>query len=326
MYGVEDFDSAVVASLVAHEHGAITEEGMLCPLRGHGEWLRWRGGDRRSGTEWHAVPEVSFHASPTYVLRERDANLIAGREVLASALRGKAETHRLGHENSEDALSWNVFRALQEAGALRLATEALVAVQPEDEPELYLWGQRLTAGGVQPWKRLASARAQLEPGLAQQTEPDICLHVPEWGWLFVEAKFGSPTGAARSDAYLRQWSARYRVTCGDLFVWRALDQAKAADVPEQLLRNAAFARHLAQGGERAIVVALVREADATPVEERFRRFCAVDSVDFRRATWESIYRLLPQDAPALSKLRAYLENKTRNLRQAFRLNDGSRRG
>ena len=30
----------------------------------------------------------------------------------------KAETGRLGYENSEDAVSWNVFRSLQEAGQL----------------------------------------------------------------------------------------------------------------------------------------------------------------------------------------------------------------
>ncbi len=135
----------------------------------------------------------------------------------------------------------------------------------------------------------------------------------------MEAKFGSPTGTPRSDAYFDLWRARYRESCRDLFLWPALDEATGAEVPEQLLRNAAFARHLARDGERALVVALVREADATPIEERFRRFCAAGAIDFRRATWESIYRLLPEDAPVLETLRSYFENKTLSLRPAFRL-------
>jgi hypothetical protein len=326
MYEVRDFDPAVVALLIARAPEAIDEHGMMCPLRGHGgHWLRWRDGKRLQGTELHAEPAVRFHASPTYVLSERDENLIVGRDVLGAALAGgKAETQRLGHENSEDALSWNVFRALQEAGALRLATTALQGVNPTEEPELYLWGQRLQATDVQPWPGLARARAELEPGLKQQTEPDICLYLPGWGWLFVEAKFGSPTGVARSEPYLEVWRTRYRKSCADLFIWSALNEAAATDVPEQLLRNAAFARYLAREGEHAVVVALVREAETSAIEERFRRFCATNTVEFRQGTWESIYRLLPADEPELKTLRAYLKNKTLNLRPAFRLDEQAR--
>ena len=146
----------------------------------------------------------------------------------------------------------------------------------------------------------------------------MCLHVAGFGWLFIEAKFGSPTGAARSDEYFRLWRERYRESCKDIFIWDALDEAEAADVPEQLLRNAAYAHYLADEDERAVVVALVREGDRTPIEARFRRFCT-DTVEFRRATWESIYRVLA-DASKFSALRAYFENKTLNLRPAFRLN------
>jgi len=101
IYGGRDFDPAVVASSAAHQRGAIDEHGMLCPLHGHGERLRWHEGRRRSGTEWHADPAVRFHASPTYVLRERHKNLIAGHDVLVDTLSGKAETHRLGHETAK---------------------------------------------------------------------------------------------------------------------------------------------------------------------------------------------------------------------------------
>lgn len=49
-------------------------------------------------------------------------NFIVAQDLVRSvALRKgmKAESHRLGHEMSEDALSWNVFVSLAMAGKLR---------------------------------------------------------------------------------------------------------------------------------------------------------------------------------------------------------------
>lgn len=116
------------------------------------------------------------------------------------------------------------------------------------------------------------------------------------------------------------WRERYRASCSELFDWSELDGAAPGDVPEQLLRNAAFACELAGEGERAVVVALVLEADRTPIEKRFRRFCPAGAVELRRKTWESIYRLLPEEEDSLATLRRYLENKTLNLRPSFELN------
>ena len=89
-----------------------------CPFKGHhSHRLPWRPGGYRKGTEFHGVPPVSFRVSPTYVLEHASDNFIVAPELLGQ-LAGKAETWRLGNENSEDALSFNVFRSLQEAGAL----------------------------------------------------------------------------------------------------------------------------------------------------------------------------------------------------------------
>lgn len=49
---------------------------------------------------------------------------------------GKAEIHRLGNENSGDALTWNVFRSLQDAGLLHLLTPLLCDSREQTEPVL----------------------------------------------------------------------------------------------------------------------------------------------------------------------------------------------
>ena len=52
----------------------------------------------------------------------------------------KAETNRICHENSEDALTWNVFCRLARGGFLSALLSTLTQSALTDEPELYTWG------------------------------------------------------------------------------------------------------------------------------------------------------------------------------------------
>jgi hypothetical protein len=84
-----------------------------------------------------------------------------GRDLL-SQLTGKAETWRLGNENSEDALTFNVFQSLQEAGALSEAVRLLAGVDVTTEPELIVWGRRLERAMSHPVPELQAALVDLE--------------------------------------------------------------------------------------------------------------------------------------------------------------------
>ena len=63
----------------------------------------------------------------------------------------------------------------------------------------------------------------------------------------------------------------------------------------------------------------MRESDPAAVEHTVGR-CLAETADvgFRRLTWESLYRALPDEAD-LQPLRLYLENKSYGLRPAFAL-------
>ena len=71
----------------------------------------------------------------------------------------KYESHRLGSENSEDALSWNVFRSLQEGGQLARVAGMITGEFLSYEPFLYLWGICTTDDELKPWSLLMSTRA-----------------------------------------------------------------------------------------------------------------------------------------------------------------------
>ena len=174
--GWQDFDPEVVEGLVENDSRFINRRAggwIACPLRGHfGEELDWQEDNYRKGSVLHGNPPASFRAAPTYVLEHPLDNFVAGRELIAEAIAGKwgnAEAARLGNENSEGALTWNVLRSLQEAGSLGIAAQVLAEAEPVAEakpvaePELCFWGRRITIGGSSAWTELQSIRDGLEP-------------------------------------------------------------------------------------------------------------------------------------------------------------------
>jgi hypothetical protein len=309
--GWSAFDPTVIAEL-SRASGAPDAP---CPFDGHRHRIPWRDGDYKKGTQYHGEPSVSFRVSPTYVLSDHFENFIVGRDLVGK-LSGKAEAWRLGNENSEDALSFNVFRSLQEAGLLGQAARLLTGVDVGGEPELIVWGNRLGRTAAKRVPKLDEALDRLEGTTGQQTEPDIILRVPGWGWIFIEAKLTSPTSTYKGRPHkLATWKKRYAKS--DLFDAAALDTADPDAFPEQLLRNVAVAHAVAEG-EHIAVVALVREVYALAVAGWAAGYVAHDGIHTRSATWEQIYALT-DGHDELEMLRAYLLDKSVYLRRAFAL-------
>jgi hypothetical protein len=212
--GWSSFDASIVAALKAGEAGAVDKKaggGMRSPINGDNHWIPWKAGNYKKGTVEFGEPLMSLRVSPTYVLSDPLENFIVGQDLVAMALNGewkKAETHRLGYENSEDAVSWNVFRALQEAGKLANVASMLTGETVSAEPDLILWGHRVTETAAHDVPRLQLALDVLEPAHSQQTEPDVILRVPGWGWIFIEAKFSSPSPKVAENKF-EAWVNRY---------------------------------------------------------------------------------------------------------------------
>ena len=128
-------------------------------------------------------------------------NFIAGRPLIAEAIAGRwghPEAGRLGNETSEGALTWNVFRSLQEAGRLHVAAQALAATEIDAEPELGFWARRIE-------------QAQAEPWAALQGGPDACLQVPGWGWVLIDARFGGGVDTLGDAAAAESWIEEYSI-------------------------------------------------------------------------------------------------------------------
>lgn len=133
-------------------------------------------------------------------------NIVNNKEYFGDYIFGnplKAETHRICHELSEDALTWNVFSSLASQNKLDKALSFLVGRDISDvEPELYLWGLRIDfarKAPPEPFSPLLAARKVFEGDIKGfWTEPDLILLLPGELLLLAEIKFASQNDVAQN--------------------------------------------------------------------------------------------------------------------------------
>ena len=288
---------------------------------------RWLAKRRRGPSDPNAFcPDhgVSISTSPTYVYKDFRHNFIIDVPTLERVKGLKVESWRLGNERSEDALSWNVFMGLAALNGLGSAFQSLTGIEVDAEPELYLWGIRISDKEPQLWSRLKEVRLALEEGAGWPTEPDIILRVPGRAIVLIEAKFGSPNGTMLGNeerfGVVAEFLDRYPCVAGkvDPLNRECIELLRPDQVLQQLLRNIIFAQWLAEDGEVPVVVNLVRAREEPEVGEQLMAHLAADSpVSFRRCAWEGLFQLPVLSREEARPLKRYLENKTNRLATAF---------
>jgi hypothetical protein len=256
----------------------------------------------------------------------------------------KAESHRLGYEMSEDALSWNVFVSLAEAGKLRDAAEFLIGGKIEEEPNLYLWGERVDVKGEASgarYRHLDETRGKLEDDIRRfKTEPDIMLILEGRIVICIEAKFGSGNplahlGMSRAgekptdrDGLLR----RYLDRAGE-WTRRDLNRDRIGDILQfhsQLFRNVVFASEMANHGNWYVVNLmsdtqrkLGRTTDRYSFDDpvpHVRSYLSSNCKNrFNFRTWEALYREVIKNNQGLEQLAEYIRVKSAHYERAFDL-------
>jgi hypothetical protein len=259
----------------------------------------------------------------------------------------KAETHRLGYELSEDAVTWNVFVALSKAGMLSEIMSWLAGRKIAGEPELYLWGCRVdfNAGKFVPYSLLKEARAVIEPDIKRfPTEPDVMLIVPGKSVMLIEAKFTSGNTLAQSDG-VQTVGEKPKHAGGllDRYLYRnAFGYDKRCIVPErigsrfhsQLFRNIVFAAGIAEkfNGDWQVVnlvrstgnhrIRLISNVDFGDPTDAVRCYLAEGYKErFTFRIWEGLYASVVKREPKLNALTNYLKGKSAFLRPAFNLSN-----
>ncbi len=263
-------------------------------------------------------------------------NILFERDYFAAHILGnasKAETHRICHETSEDALTWNVFSRLAKDGVLAALTSNLTHLRMKSEPELYLWGLKLClhdSSGLSLFPPLVNARGVFEPDIARYlTEPDIMLYVPGQLLVLVEAKFTSGNTIASTGTADDVPGEKPKSRSGIVRRYTAAALPHGALLPDsirgpfysQLYRNLVFAIHMAnQLGVEWALVSLVCERQFHQLQRKVQfqdptRFIHTllpkkSRARFVSYSWERLYANHVVRATGLKDLAEYMYNKS----------------
>lgn len=303
---------------------------LFCPKHGirlHADtFVYWNGADKKAR---NTASLRNFQIRPDLTTK------------IALNSKEKAESHRLGFEMSEDALSWNVFVALAEAQKLGEVVTFLTGYNVDKEPSLYLWGQLVDLGGVkhQGFEPLDRVRATLEKDILRfTTEPDIMLVVDSKLIVCIEAKFGSgnplayestvqpgdkPTG--RQALFSRYLDGAGKTTQG------IIDRRQIDEVfNSQLFRNVVFASEMADGADWHVVNLVSKTQWSSDKKSkhssyddpatRVQRYLRKDVRDrFTYRTWEDLYSSVIKPNIQLKGLDEYMRSKSAHFHRAFAL-------
>ena len=273
-------------------------------------------------------PEHKIYISSTTFQYARPEDNILWRtlrhqELLEQISSVKRES-RMAHDNSEDALTWNIFRYLEADNLLEKLLSGLTG-KAQNQAELVYWSYSQNERDV--WSKLKVARDEFGESQQRSSEPDL-IAVTGRALIFLEAKLKSSNSTRPSDPknrkkYLTGGQGWFKQVFTSDFDTVAIQERKY-----ELLRFWLLGTWMAsQMGRDFYLINIVPSEKETDIEERLvPHLNGAKNRQFKRLTWEEIYKWGAKHAPkseAKERWMSYFENKTigydrrRHLRKAF---------
>jgi hypothetical protein len=230
--------------------------------------------------------------------------------ALLVSIQGVKRESRMARERSEDALTWNVFRALQNTHRLSDWLTSMTG-HGQTDPKVHYWSCDQIERGT--WRQLEAARCTFNEVTSRGSEPDMIIETDEVD-VWVEAKFGSGNDTVPSDEkgaeerYTKGADGWFGMVCRKDFKTLAILERRY-----ELLRLWLLGSHAAHVRARGFVlINLVRDGQALDIEDfASSAFRQDESRHVRRATWEDIVRMLAGDSDErILRLTDYMRTKT----------------
>lgn len=281
----------------------VTEETVECPIKGCSIVVqRRRKGDKNSSDFVCHLHKLDISPSTFSYATEQENMLWTGKsdQSLFDDTKKVKRESRINANNSEDAVSWNVFRYLERAGLLGEAIEALSDIRLESPRIIYWsWAQELRDQDKNgDWVGLNRARAEFGETVGRGSEPDIIV-IGNNGIVFIEAKVTASNNTTPSRpevevGYISGGDGWF----GQVFTDSFLTIAQSAKKYE-LLRFWLLGTWLADDlGVNFHLVNLLLGDREIDIEDRFGPFIRQhDGARFSRRTWEDIWRFIALSAP-----------------------------
>jgi len=305
----------------------LTLTEIVCPVKGCVQHVQRRQKSNQAEARFQC-PEHRIYISPTtFEYPDMKDNLLWKKEAdlaLLEKIKAVKREIRMEHDNSEDALTWNVFRYLETANLLSGFLSSFTQ-KDQGKTELIYWSYSQGAGTT--WQELKRARQEFGEPPLRSSEPDL-IAVTDKALFFIEAKLTANNNLKPSNP--KEYK-KYLSGGGDWFHKVFLSDYEIVAIEAEkyeLMRFWLLGSWIAADiGLEFYLVNLVPSARETDIEARFTpHIQRSDSRQFKRLAWEDIYSWGVGHAPESEEKRrwmSYFENKTvgydrfQNLKKAF---------
>lgn len=326
MYGLKDLKPEIEV-----EDGTADCPGTVsCPVRGCERDVE-RQRVKFVREKRYFCQDHGIYISPTtFEYEDVNANLLwsdkESMELLSEIVHGPKRESRMARDNSEDSVTWNVFRFLEKNGLVPTVLGELLGADLSD-PKLVYWSHCQESGTL--WTGLRKARLAFGEPAHTGSEPDLIVYAKN-ALLFVESKLTSgnktvPARNYRGEKYGLGADGWARNVCRLDCKTMAIDEKKY-----ELMRFWILGTWLAsEMGVPFHLVNLVRAGQEEPIEATADRLFVINTQNhFQRITWENLLAKVDADCEADSsdatKLLDYAREKTigygpdRKIRPAFK--------
>jgi hypothetical protein len=305
MLGVEDLKEWI----------EVTDTTVECPVKGCTEKVERQRKDTCKKKTKFKCPIHKIVISPsTFEYPSESDNLLwkegLDKELLEKIKEVKRESRRIAHDNSEDAVSWNIFRFLEKnsliEGFLNLITGSTIK-----SSEVVYWSYSQEEDTS--CSELNEARKEFGEKAAEGSEPDIIIKTDN-ALFFIEAKLNAgnetiPGDVSNSEKYEAGGDNWFSKVFNSDFETVAMAEKKY-----ELMRFWLLGTWIAkQQSLDFYLISLTLSGREVNIETIFKRHIKENRRSkFLRVTWETIYQYILKSNFSRDKdiMIRYFRNKT----------------
>ncbi len=303
MFGIEELKEKI----------EITETTVECPVKGCNKKVERQRRNFKKENRFKCPRHNIFISPSTFEYADPLDNLL-WKENLDLELLKKMKTvkreSRMAHDNSEDAVSWNVFRFLEKNNLIEGFLSSITGtVQKSSEVIYWSYSQKENVS----WSELNKARKEFGEETKRSSEPDIIIKTDKV-LFFIEAKLTAGNETVPSDV---SNSKKYE-TGGDSWFSKVFDSdyrtVAVVDKKYELLRFWLLGTWIVEKHDLDFylinLVLSKREAD---IETIFKKHIKENQRNrFLRVTWENIYQYISKGSLSRDEdiMIRYFRNKT----------------
>lgn len=298
----------------------ITRESVECPVKGCQTIVERQRkvfvADKRFQCSTHQI----FIGPSTFEYPDESQNLLwkDGEDLdLLSRIKSVKRESRIARDNSEDAVTWNVFRFLEKSGLVKLWLKKITGTE-QGSPELIWWSYSQVEKDR--WSELNKSRKDFGESPKRGTEPDLIIATDQ-SVIFIEAKLNSGNktpGSPNRKKYDTGADSCY----GKVFK-SDYETVAIRDQKYELMRMWLIGIRTAERtGKSFWLVNLVRKGQERDIETEFKKHIKENAQRlFERAVWEDIYELIAGTEKNTSRdmVLDYFRNKTLGYDQRGRI-------